>query len=124
MMHFRGFLIVAATPLLVAAAPGSMSAADFLAKVERLEKKGPLALISKDFTLLKKEGELAGNQYRAMIERQHKAGVAPHSCPPKKGGSMNSNELISHIRAIPAKQRASMPFRNAFFSLMKKKYPC
>ncbi|VAW03942.1 hypothetical protein MNBD_ALPHA04-413 [hydrothermal vent metagenome] len=118
-------LAVTAAPFLLAATPAAapMSAASFLAKAERLEKKGPLAVFSKDLKLLKRELDTASKQYRSLIDRQKKTGQKPHSCPPEKG-SMDSDELIGHVRAIPAKQRAAIPFRSAFLSLMKKKYPC
>ena len=100
-----------------------LTAAQFLTKASNLKKLGPAALLSGDMKILRTEGEAAGKYYRALIKQQRKDGSALHSCPPKKG-NLNSGELITHLQSIPAAKRETLPFRSAFLSLMKKKYPC
>ena len=119
----RKILTAALCSIVVASPASAMTAAEFLTKANKLQKMGPAALMSSDMKLLRQEGETAGNYYRDMLKKQRKNGGTLHSCPPKKG-SMNSGELISHLRAMPAAQRQNTSFRSAFLMLMKKKYPC
>ena len=49
------------------AATGDMSVATFLAKVDALKAKGPMALFSSDIGLLKNEAYAAGRAYRARL---------------------------------------------------------
>ena len=99
-----------------------MTAGTFLAKSEALMKKGPMALFSGDVGVLKKELRTASTQLRAARLAVVKAGGKPAYCPPDKG-SMNSNELLAHLRAIPQAQRG-MSFKAALGGLLVKKYPC
>lgn len=110
-------------PLHLSAAPGDMSAAEFLTRADKLKAKGPMALLSGDFKKLKGEAEAAGATYRARIEGDKAAGRAPHSCPPKKS-ALNSDELLAHLRSYPEARRPSITMKVAFAELMRKKYPC
>lgn len=114
-------IAVVAAP--VYAKPGDMNLAVFMAKAERLKSKGPLALVSKDFKVVKGEVEGAAATYKAKIKSDKEAGRTPHSCP-KKGGSMSSDELLAHFETYPKSKRASTSVRTAFYDLMKKKFPC
>lgn len=111
-------LLLLAAPISAQAMPASV----FLAKAEALMKKGPMALFSGDVGLLKKEMQTSGSQIKAERLAAVKAGRKPDFCPPAKA-SMNSNELLNHLRAIPAAQRA-MPFKTAYKSFLVKKFPC
>ena len=105
------------------AAPGDMSVGAFLAKAEALKKKGPLALMSRDVGLLKGEVQASGQSYRERIKADKAAGRKPHSCPPEKA-SMNSDDLLAHLRSYPAASRKSVSMNQAFSDLMKTRYPC
>lgn len=96
----------------------------FLAKATALEKKGPMALLSSDLGRLKKEIENSAKQLRSERLAAKAAGRPQPFCPPEKGGSMNSNEILSHFRSIPPAQRERMRTRDAMRSLMVRKYPC
>lgn len=114
-----------AAALLLAMLPAAASAMDvstFLAKSEALMKKGPMALFSGDIGVLKKEMQTSGGQIKAERLAAIKAGEKPAFCPPAKA-SMRSDELLSHLRAIPAAQRG-MPFRAAYKSFLIRKFPC
>jgi hypothetical protein len=100
----------------------TMPVADFLAKAEALQKRGPTALFSSDYKLLKREAEGSGKALRASAAAARKAGRAPIACLPEKAAT-NSDELLKHLRSIPPAQR-SMPIGTAFNQLMAKKYPC
>ena len=114
---------IAAIP--ASAAPGDMTIAAFLPKVEALKKKGMMAMFSSDYKTVKAEAEGAASQYRARIESDRKTGRTPHSCPPPKGkASMDSDALLAHLKSYSARQRQSTTIKVAFADLMKKRYPC
>jgi hypothetical protein len=116
------------TALFLAAAPATalqaqtMPVSTFLAKADALKKRGPMALLSGDVGLLKKEIQNSGAAVRAEQLAAKKAGRKPAYCVPEKA-SFNSDEVLAHFRAIPAAQQ-SMPVKAAFASLVRKKYPC
>lgn len=114
-------LVLLATPAL--AEPGDMSAAAFLAKADALRAKGAMALLSGDIKLLKAEGQAAGQAYRARLRADKAAGRTPHSCPPPKS-SINSTQIIAHLRSYPAAQRPRITMKAAISDLMAKTYPC
>ena len=109
--------------VIVNAAPGDMSVATFLEKADKLKSRGPLALLSGDMKVLRREGEASGKAYRARIAADKKAGRTPHSCPPEKI-SMDSDQMLAHLRTYPTSRRGSVSMRQAFADLMKKRYPC
>lgn len=110
-------------PVTLLAAPGDMSAADFLSRADKLKAKGPLALISGDYKTLKREVDVASDHYRNRMKADKAAGRNPHSCPPQKG-SINSDELLAHLRSYPEARRPQVSMKIAFADLMRKKYPC
>ena len=75
-------LLLASAP--ATAAPGDMSAATFLAKVDALKAKGMMAMMSSDIAMLRDEASAAGRAYRAKLASDKVAGRAPGSCPPPK----------------------------------------
>lgn len=118
-------LAVAACATPVLAAPGDMDVATFLAKAEKLEKKGALALFSGDLKTLKREVEAAGEAYRARLASERSAGTAQHSCPPPKGkANMKSDDFMAHLRTYPSARRNTLSVKAAFADLMKQRYPC
>ena len=115
-------LIIAALLLAAPTAASAMDAGTFLAKAEALMKKGALAMFSSDLGLLKKEMQASGGQLKAEREAAVKAGRRPDFCPPAKA-AIGSDELLNHLRAIPAAQRR-MPFKAAYKSFLVRKFPC
>ena len=118
-------LVIAALAAALPLTPGmaqSMPVSEFLAKADRLEKKGPMALLSSDFGKLKAEITNSGKQLRAEQGAARKAGRAPATCLPEKA-SVTSAELLAHFRAIPSSGR-NVPVKVAFADLVRKKYPC
>ena len=105
------------------AGPGDMNVATFLAKADALKAKGLGALGSPDIKLLYGEADAAGKTYRSAIAADKKAGRTPHSCPPKKA-SLNSDQLIAHLRTYPEAVRPKTTITTAMFDVMKKRYPC
>ena len=109
-----------ATPLL--AAPGDMNVAAFLAKADALRAKGPMALFSSDYKLLKSEGEAAGADYRARLNAERAAG-RPSSCPPK-GTKVSSDKLLTFLRTYPEAHRPRTSMKQAIGDFFARNYPC
>lgn len=108
---------------MLTAAAGDMSVATFLAKAEKLQKKGPLAMMSSDLKLLMGEMKGAGKAYRARLDADKAAGRPPHSCPPEKM-AMDRNEVLTHFRSYPVAERPKVSVRTAFADMTRKRYPC
>lgn len=109
-----------ASPLL--AAPGDMNVAAFLAKADALRAKGPMALFSSDFKLLKSEGEAAGEAYRSRLNAERAAG-RPSSCPPK-GAKVSSDKLLAFLRTYPEAHRPRTSMKQAIGDFFARNYPC
>ena len=123
-MRKLALLLVLAVAPASAANAQNMPLNQFLAKATALEKKGPLALMSSDLGRLKKEIENSAKQLRGERLAAKAAGRPQAFCPPEKGGSMNSNEILRYFRSIPPAQRERMRTKDAMRSLMVRKYPC
>ena len=118
--------MVAALALgMVLAAPAqAMTVTDFLAKAEVLKKKGLVAMGAPELKQLRTEMEGVTTTYRADLERARAAGRPPHSCPPPKGKArLGPRELMADFQAIPPAQRG-MSVKDAFYAMMRKRYPC
>lgn len=122
-MTRKWVLAALALPLLTAAG-AEMTAAQFLAKAKKVEAQGMMALLSSEAGELRAEADRVGKIYRADIEKQPKSGPGRHSCPPPKGkGNLTGDELKAYLETLSPAQKAR-PYREAFYNLMKKKYPC
>ena len=109
-----------ASPLM--AAPGDMNVAAFLARADALRAKGPMALFSSDFKLLKSEGEAAGEAYRSRLNAERAAG-RPSSCPPK-GAKVSSDKLLAFLRTYPEAHRPRTSMKQAIGDFFARNYPC
>ncbi len=121
MRHFAMALLITAIPATALQAQ-SMPVSTFLAKANALKAKGPMALLSSDIGLLKKEIQNSAKALRAEQLAAQKAGRKPALCMPAKA-DVNSNELLAHFNSIPAAQR-NMSVQAGFAGLIRKKYPC
>ncbi len=123
----RGFLTLGLAICLCAvavnAAPGDMSVATFLAKAEKLQAKGMMALMSSDIGVLKAEANAAGAKYRSMLKSDAANKRPPHSCPPAKA-RFNSNDLMKHLKSYTTEERQKTNITTATADMMKKRYPC
>lgn len=126
MQKTRLRIILAALALVVvsSAAAAEMSVATFIAKADALATKGFMAMMSPDLKLLQREMEAAGKDWRADIASARARGEIPHSCPPKEGVAMKSDEIVAQFRTVPMAQRGSTSVKAAFYGMMKKRYPC
>jgi hypothetical protein len=101
----------------------AMPVSTFLAKADALKKRGPLALLSSDLGALKKEVQNSAAELRTERLAAKAAGRKPAFCPPEAGGSLSSDELLSHFQSIPPAQRG-MSVKMGLAGLMRKRYPC
>ncbi|MEE9434341.1 MAG: hypothetical protein V3V15_08900 [Sphingorhabdus sp.] len=121
-MRLMGILAAAGLLLSSSAAMAAMNSEVFYQKAVKLEKKGMAAMFSKDLKPLMSEMKVAGKAVKAENEAAKKRGK-PIYCPPKKS-SMNSKQLIAEFRALGRAKRRSMNVRQAFRTILIKKYPC
>ena len=116
--------IAFAAALIGLAAPASaMTVAEFMAKVNGLKAKGPMALFSSDIGVLKKEGAAAGQSIRADQEAAAAAGRPGPTCVPK-GSKLSSNELLAYFEKIPLAQQQRMTVKQGMVGLFRQKWPC
>ena len=115
-------------PLLVGGSTGasaqSMNADDFYQRASVLQNRGPLALLSKDASLLMAEGKAAGQKAREQRQATLAAGKKPRFCPPPGKVSIGSGEFMKRLGTIPAAQRRTIDMTEATTRILAMKFPC
>ncbi len=113
-----------AAALVAALAPSlalAMTTGEFVAKADKLKAQGMMAMMSSDVGLLQKEIKAAGLAWRADVDAAKAKGDKRLGCPPAKGQvKMNSAELITAFRAMPA----GTPVKAGFYRHMAQRFPC
>ena len=119
-------LIVAGIAALVPAMASaqSMSAEAFFQKAQALQRKGMMAMFSRDVKLLMKEAKAAGETARAQRLATIKAGGKPRYCPPKGAQRMGSDEFMQRLGAMPRADRIKIDMTEAMIRLQVAKFPC
>lgn len=103
----------------------TMNAQEFHRRATALQKKGALALFSRgEIKALMKEGQAAGQKAGDQRRADVAAGRKPRFCPPGPKGSMDSDEFMSRLGAIPAAERARIDMTEASNRILARKYPC
>ncbi|MES2002745.1 MAG: hypothetical protein V4444_10615 [Pseudomonadota bacterium] len=121
-MIFRvllGFVLLAVPLSGVSAMPVS----SFLAKADRLERKGPLALFSGDLKLLTNQVK---SDFASLREERlgAKAAAKPTAwCPPEKV-ALSNKDVMAAMRAVPAAERTRTQTRDALRAMLIRRYPC
>lgn len=106
-----------------AAAAQSMPVSTFLTKADALRAKGAMALFSSDIGVLKREVQTASGALRTEQQAAVKAGRKVAYCPPPKA-SMNSEELLAAMRAVPPAERSRTEVKTVLRTIMIRKFPC
>lgn len=102
-----------------------MNAESFHKRAVALQKKGPLALFSRgEIKALMNEGKAAGKQAREQRLAAVKAGQKPRYCPPEGPQSMNSDEFMTRLGAIPAAERSRITLTEATIRILAARFPC
>ena len=107
-----------------AAAAQSMNAEDFYQRATTLQNRGPLALLSRDASLLMAEGKAAGQKAREQRQVTLAAGGKPRFCPPPGKVSIGSGEFMKRLATIPAAQRRTIDMTEATTRILAMKFPC
>jgi hypothetical protein len=125
-MKIRMLLALAvATAPLSAAVAQTMNAEAFHKRATKLKKKGAMAIFSRgEIKALMNEGQAAGKRAREQRLAAIKAGDRPRYCPPEGPASMNSDEFMARLAAIPAADRARIDMTEATTRILTNKYPC
>lgn len=122
----KSWLLGAALVAILAAIPAeAMTVAEFLAKARALQRQGMAAAFSPDVALLRTEMRTIGEAYRADLQAARAAGRPPHSCPPaQRRGQIDRDAFIAELERIPEAQRRTTSMRDAFYGIMRRRYPC
>ena len=125
-MKLRNIAGLATGIALTVSAPASaMSVADFLAKANALQAKGMAAMFSPDLKLVMREFKAAGPAYRADVAKARAEGRNDLGCPTMAGKfGVNSTAVIAEFSAIPPAEQRTTSVRQAFYAMMKKRFPC
>ena len=120
-------LMAAGAALLVPAAASaqSMNAESFLQRANKLKAKGPLALFSRgEIKVLMDEGQASGKAASARNKADKVGGRPTRFCPPTGPQSMNSDEYMTRLAAIPRAVRQRIDMTEATTRIMAAKFPC
>lgn len=109
----------------VSASAQSMNAEEFHKRATALKKKGPLALFSRgEIKALMTEGQAAGKLAREQRLAAVKAGKKARYCPPEGPQSMDSDEFMKRLAAIPPAERARIDMTEATTRILAARFPC
>lgn len=106
------------------AAASSMSVQTFLAKADKLQKKGPLALLSGDLKLLMSQIKSDAAALRAENKALAAAGKPKAYCTPEGGVKLSNRDVLGAMQAVPPAQRASTSTKAAMRAYFARRFPC
>lgn len=115
---------IAFTALAVSAPAIAMPVSTFLAKIDKLAAEGPLATVTSDATLLKKElqDDAASLRAERLAAAQH--GNTPAYCPGPTGGSPSIDEIVGGLKEVPVDRRDTTEVKDALRAYMARRFPC
>jgi hypothetical protein len=116
------FVALAAAPLAAAHAQ-NMTVSDFLSQSDAMVRSGR-GTASGDYSRLQRQ--LTESARLARIEKriarsEHRA---PRACLRAGRAAATSDEVLAHLRAMPAAQQQTTTVRDAYMQLMARKWPC
>lgn len=120
-MRFYLFALAAAA---VGGSASAMPVSTFLAKAEALKSKGPLALLSSDYKVLKNEVRGSAAALREERLAAAKAGRKAAYCPTGNGLGLSVDEIMGAMRAVPAQQRGRTEVKDALRAHLAQRFPC
>jgi SLT domain-containing protein len=107
-----------------AASAQSMNAESFYQRASALQRKGFMALFSSDLKALTNEGKAAGAKARQQRLAEIAAGRKPRYCRPQGPVSIDNNEFMKRLSAIPAADRQLIDMTEATTRILAAKFPC
>lgn len=123
-MKRRLTLIAVAVAAMPLSSLCAMPVETFLAKADALEKKGAMAVFSKDFRLLMKQVKTDAGELAAANKAAAAAGRPKAYCTPGKGAALNNRDILAAMRAVPPAQRAATSSKEALKAYLARRYPC
>jgi hypothetical protein len=114
-----GALLVAA-PVAAAAMPVST----FLAKADKLQKKGALAMFSGDLKLLMGQVKTDAAELRAENKAAEAAGKSKAYCTPPGGVKLSNRDVLGAMKAVPPAERARTSTKAALRAYFARRFPC
>ena len=115
--------IVAIAMMAASTAAMAMDANSFYSRALALQKKGPMAMFSKDLKPLMTEMKAAGKSVKAENEVAKKAGK-PIYCVPASNKGMSAKDVVTEFGNIPEDQRRILSVREAWKRILIRRYPC
>ena len=123
-MNRRMLLIGLSLTVAPLAAASAMPVETFLAKADAIERKGPMAVFSKDLKLLMNQVKKDAAELKAANQALAAAGKPKAYCAPGKGVKLTNRDILDAMRAVPPAQRARTNSKDALKALMVRRYPC
>ena len=118
------YLMVFAGALALSSGAAAMPVSTFLAKADKLQAKGPLALLSSDLKLLTRQVKADLGQIRAERLAAKAAGRPTAFCPPESGAKLTDKDIVAAMEAVPASQRPRTDTRSALRAFLVRRHPC
>ena len=102
----------------------AMPVSTFLAKADRLQKKGPLAMFSGDLKLLMGQVKTDAAELRAENKALEAAGRKKAYCTPSAGVKLGNRDILTAMQAVPPAQRATTDTKSALRAYFARRFPC
>jgi hypothetical protein len=121
-MKFR--ILAGAMLALAPVAATAMPVSTFLAKADKVQKKGPLAIFSGDLKLLMGQVKTDAAELRAENKAAAAAGRPKAYCTAPGGVKMSNRDILSAMNAVPPAQRARTSTKDALRAYFARRFPC
>ena len=121
-MKFR--ILAGAMLALAPFAATAMPVSTFLAKADKLQSKGPLAMFSGDLKLLMGQIKTDAAELRAENKAADAAGKPKAYCTAPGGVRMSNRDILSAMQAVPPAQRARTSTKDALRAYFARRFPC
>lgn len=102
----------------------AMPVSSFVAKADGLKAKGPLALFSGDLKLLVRQIKQDAAALRAENAAAVAAGRPKAYCTPDKGVSLDDEEIVNAMKAVPVAQRSRTQTKDVLRAHLARRFPC
>ena len=116
--------IVGLAAVVSASSVAAMPVSTFIDKANALKAKGPFALLSGDYGLLKDEVVSSMTMLRNERLAAVKSGSKPAYCPTQASGKMDVDEVLGAMNAVPAPLRPRTAVKDALRQHLAQRFPC
>ena len=123
-MNYRVILAGLALVAVPFASASAMPVSTFLTKADALQKKGAMAVLSKDLRLLMNQIKQDAGDLKTANQAAVAAGKPKAYCTPAGGVKLSNRDILEAMRAVPPAQRAATSTRDALRTYFAKRWPC